>query len=61
LAQGKNGAEKKCHDILRKYSGQLHKNSAAEHSTIDPEIKGPNPATAWHLEKMAERKNVMTF
>ncbi len=46
MAQGENGAEKKCHDILRKYSGKFHKDSAAEHLTIDREIKGLNPATA---------------
>jgi hypothetical protein len=61
LAQGEDGAEKKCHDILRKYSGQFHKDSAAEHSAINPEIKCLNPVTTWHEEKMAQRKNVMTF
>jgi hypothetical protein len=61
LAPIENGREKECHDILRKYSAQFHKNSAAEHSTINPEFKCSNPVTAWHEQKMAEIKIVMTF
>jgi hypothetical protein len=27
-----------------------------EHSTVDPEIEGSNPATACHMEKLSEKK-----